>query len=79
MQMQVCFYWARNGKLGDDKEANGRTTEMIAKRLIPMGWMIDYAPGDSGKFFRVVVGREVRKETLEGLVRGIEKAAEEAT
>jgi glutamate decarboxylase len=76
-QMQVCFYWARNGKLSDDKEINARTTEEIVQRLIPMGWMTDYAPGEHGKFFRVVVGREVRKETIEGLVRAIEVAADQ--
>jgi hypothetical protein len=76
--MQVCFYWARDGKLSNDKEANARTTERIAQRLVRMGWMIDYAPGDRGKFFRVVVGREVCKETIEELVRAIEKAAQDA-
>lgn len=76
LQMQVCFYWARDGKLSDNNEENARVTERIAQKLIPMGWMIDYAPGDQGKFFRVVVSREVRKETIEGLVLAIEKAAE---
>jgi hypothetical protein len=62
--------------LSEDIEANGKDTEKIAQKLIPMGWMIDYAPGDKGKFFRVVVSREVRKETIEGLVIALEKAAE---
>ena len=75
-QLQVCFYWARDGKLSPDKEENARTTERIAQKLIPMGWMVDYAPGDHGKFFRVVVSREVRKETIEGLVLAIDKAGE---
>ena len=73
--MQVCFYWAKDGKLSDDNEANTKTTEIIAQKLVPMGWMVDYAPGENGKFFRVVVSREVRKETIEGLVLAIEKAA----
>ena len=67
---------ARKSALDDDKDVNARNTERIAQNLISLGWMIDYAPGEHGKFFRVVVGREVRKETIEGLVLAIEKAAE---
>jgi glutamate decarboxylase len=74
---QVCFYYARNGNLGDDNEENGRITEVIAQELIVKGWMIDYAPGDRGKFFRVVVGRETLKGTVEGLIKGIESVGEE--
>ena len=74
--MQVCFYYAKDGKLDPDSAVNTRTTETIAQNLIPMGWMTDYAPGEKGKFFRVVVSREVRKETIEGLVLAIEKAAD---
>jgi len=75
--LQVCFHWAKDGKLSDDYEANGKLTQAIAQRLIPRGWMIDYAPGDKGKFFRVVVGRETKKETINGLVKAIELVAEE--
>lgn len=75
-QMQVCFYWARARHLDENKEANARMTERIAQSLISMGWMIDYAPGKEGKFFRVVVGREVREATIEALVQAIEKAGQ---
>jgi glutamate/tyrosine decarboxylase-like PLP-dependent enzyme len=74
--LQVCFYWARNGDLHAKKD-NSRVTETIAQRLHPRGFMIDYAPGDQGKFFRAVVGRETRKETVEGLVKAIEQLGEE--
>jgi glutamate decarboxylase len=69
--LQVCFYYAKVGTLSDDFEANGKITETIAQRLVTRGWMIDYAPGDQGKFFRAVVGRETRRETVEGLVKAI--------
>ena len=35
--------------------------------------MIDYAPGEDGKFFRVVINGQTRIETVEGLVKGIEE------
>jgi glutamate decarboxylase len=69
--LQVCFYYAKGKKLSDNFEANGELTATIAQRLITRGWMIDYAPGDRGKFFRAVVGRETRRETVEGLVKAI--------
>lgn len=77
--MQVCFYYAREGWLSDDHGANARTTEKMAHRLAMLGFMIDYAPGDNGKFFRVVVGRETREETIEGLVQALEQAGAEVS
>jgi glutamate decarboxylase len=71
--LQVCFYWAKDGKLGATTEENDQLTEIIAQNLIPRGWMIDYAPGNNGKFFRAVVGRETRRETVDGLVKAIEE------
>jgi glutamate decarboxylase len=75
--LQVCFYFARGGKLGDDAEANGKATAGIAKKLIPKGFMIDFAPGDKGKFFRVVVNGGTRQGTLDGLVKALEETAQE--
>ncbi|KAF1956458.1 glutamate decarboxylase-like protein 1 [Byssothecium circinans] len=75
--LQVCFYFARGGELGPDTEANGRVTAEVAKRLIPRGFMIDFAPGERGEFFRVVVNGGTRRGTLEGLVRAIEDVAGE--
>lgn len=67
--LQVCFYYDKK----EDQKANSKMTEEIARKLIPRGWMIDYAPGDEGRFFRVVVNGGTRKSTLEGLVKAIEE------
>ena len=67
--LQVCFYFDKTG----DKGRNSRTTEEITKALIPRGFMIDFAPGEEGKFFRVVVNGQTRRGTVEGLVRAIEE------
>ena len=75
--LQVCFYYAKGGVLSENVEENGRVTESIARRLITKGWMVDYAPGDKGKFFRVVVGRETRRETVEGLIKAFDVVAGE--
>jgi glutamate decarboxylase len=73
--LQVCFYYAKDGSLGEDAEANGKVTAEIAKRLISRGFMIDFAPGDKGKFFRVVVNGGTMKGTLDGLVKALEETA----
>jgi glutamate decarboxylase len=75
--LQVCFYWARDGKLSDELEVNGLVTARIVQGLVARGFMIDYAPGEKGKFFRVVINRDTRRETVEGLVRAIESVAGE--
>lgn len=74
---QVCFYFARGGKLGEDAEANGKLTASVANRLISRGFMIDFAPGKKGKFFRVVVNGGTRRGTLDGLVKALEETAGE--
>jgi glutamate decarboxylase len=70
--LQVCFYYKKDGKLGSDEE-NTKTTSEIVRRLIPRGFMVDYAPGEKGSMFRVVVNVQTRKETIEGLVKAIEE------
>jgi len=75
--LQVCFYYAKGGKLGGDTERNSRQTEEIARKLIARGFMIDYAPGEKGKFFRVVVNGGTKRGTLDGLVRALEESARE--
>ncbi|MCJ1477061.1 hypothetical protein MMC13_005732 [Lambiella insularis] len=72
--LQVCFYYAPNGQLCPDAEGNSKATADIAARLVREGFMIDYAPGERGKFFRVVVNRETRKGTVDGLLKAIEEA-----
>lgn len=74
--LQVCFYYAPGGALaGDPKENTRRTSEMVRK-LVPMGFMIDYSPGPQGSFFRVVVNCETLKGTVEGLVKALEKVSD---
>ena len=75
--LQVCFYFARGGKLGEDAETNGRVTRELANRLIARGFMIDFAPGEKGKFFRVVVNGGTKKGTLDGLVKALVETAGE--
>lgn len=70
--LQVCFYFNKQS----EKERNSKTTEEITKALIPKGFMIDFAPGEDGRFFRVVVNGQTRKGTLEGLVKAIENAGD---
>ncbi|KAF2267638.1 glutamate decarboxylase 1 [Lojkania enalia] len=74
--LQVCFYFARGGKLGGS-DGNGEITAKVTNRLISRGFMIDYAPGPNGKFFRVVVNGNTRRGTLGGLVKAIEDCAVE--
>lgn len=75
--LQVCFYYAKGGVLSEDPEVNGRQTAEIARRLISRGFMIDFAPGEKGKFFRVVVNGNTRRGTLDGLVKALEETAVE--
>jgi glutamate decarboxylase len=73
--LQVCFYYKKDKKLGSDEE-NTKVTSEIVRKLIPRGFMVDYAPGEKGSMFRVVVNVQTRKETIEGLVKAIEEAGE---
>lgn len=71
--LQVCFYYAKGGTLPGNADMNSKTTTEIAQRLISRGFMIDYAPGDAGKFFRVVVNGGMHTSTLDGLVKALEE------
>ncbi|KAF2798259.1 glutamate decarboxylase-like protein 1 [Melanomma pulvis-pyrius CBS 109.77] len=74
---QVCFYYARDGKLSGDENEVSRATSRIARGLIGRGFMVDFAPGERGSFFRVVVNGGTKRGTLDGLVKAIEEAAGE--
>ncbi|KAJ4292950.1 Glutamate decarboxylase 2 [Collariella sp. IMI 366227] len=64
--LQVCFYYAPGGKMAETKEENtGRTRRMVGE-LVKRGYMVDYAPGERGSFFRVVVNCQ----TVRGRWRG---------
>jgi glutamate decarboxylase len=75
--LQVCFYYAKGGVWDEDQEKNSRATTQIAQRLVSRGFMIDFAPGDNGKFFRVVVNGGSLRGTLDGLVKALEEVAGE--
>jgi glutamate decarboxylase len=75
--LQVCFYWASRGSLSLNDEDNTFITQTVAQNLIPRGFMIDYAPGPRGRFFRVVVSIQTRKDTVEKLAATINELAEE--
>jgi glutamate decarboxylase len=71
--LQVCFYYAKGGVLAQGKETNTKRTATIVQDLITRGFMVDYAPGERGSFFRVVVNSQTRKGTIDGLVKAIEE------
>ncbi|MBE3109793.1 MAG: aminotransferase class V-fold PLP-dependent enzyme, partial [Acidobacteria bacterium] len=69
--LQVCFYHAPGGKVPEEKEVNTARTAEIVRRLVGRGFMVDYAPGPKGSFFRIVVNTQTLKGTVEGLVKAI--------
>ncbi len=71
--LQVCFYFAKGGDLAEQADDNTRTTSEIVQKLILRGFMVDYAPGEKGSFFRVVVNRETTRGTIDGLTKAIEE------
>ncbi|KAK2014481.1 PLP-dependent transferase [Colletotrichum eremochloae] len=75
--LQVCFYYAPGGQLAEDAEANTKRTSQMVAKLIERGFMIDYAPGERGSFFRVVVNCQTLKGTVEGLVKALEEVGRE--
>lgn len=76
--LQVCFYYTPGGGvLPDDAEENTRRTREMVARLVPRGFMIDYAPGERGSLFRVVVNCQTLRGTVEGLVRALREVGRE--
>ncbi|KAK4124608.1 PLP-dependent transferase [Parathielavia appendiculata] len=75
--LQVCFYYAPGGKVAEEKEENTRRTRAMVERLVGRGYMVDYAPGERGSFFRVVVNALTLRGTVEGLVKALEKVGRE--
>jgi glutamate decarboxylase len=73
---QVCFYYlpkAGQSASALGKEENTRITQTMAKDLVKKGFMVDYAPGEEGKFFRVVVHANTTRATCDALVKAIEE------
>jgi glutamate decarboxylase len=62
--------------MADTQTTSGRTAEMTA-RLIRRGWMVDFAPGEKGKFFRVVVNLSTLEGSIDALFRAIEEVGKE--
>ena len=77
--LQLCFYYAPHGQLCPEAAGNTQATTSIARKLISNGFMIDYAPGEKGSFFRVVVNVQTRRETLDGLLKAIQEIGAEGT
>lgn len=76
---QVCFFYAKGGKLRGSGEGNGKVTREIARGLVPRGFMVDYAAvDDRGAFLRVVVSRETGRGTVEGLVEAVDDLGRKA-
>lgn len=75
--LQVCFYYAPGGKVDDDPRVNTRRTRKMVEALVRRGFMIDYAPGDRGGFFRVVVNCQTLRGTVDGLVKALEEVGRE--
>ena len=74
--LQVCFYYAPDPKLGT-KEENTQTTKRMAQKLIRRGFMVDYAPGEQGSFFRVVINCQTIKTTVDGLFKALVEVGKE--
>ncbi|GAB7361328.1 hypothetical protein MBLNU230_g1384t1 [Neophaeotheca triangularis] len=77
--LQVCFYYGEQiGEQGGAGRRNriSKVTEEVSKALMVRGFMIDYAPGEEGKFFRVVVNGQTELGTVEGLVKAVAEVGE---
>ncbi|KKA28532.1 hypothetical protein TD95_004751 [Thielaviopsis punctulata] len=75
--LQVCFYYAPGGQVSTDKAVNTRRTREITQRLIRRGFMVDFAPGPHGSFFRVVVNVQTLMSTVNGLVKAFKAVGAE--
>lgn len=75
--LQVCFYYAPGGALAEEADENTRRTRIMVGKLVRRGYMVDYAPGDKGSFFRVVVNCQTLRGTVRGLIKAIEAVGKE--
>lgn len=77
--LQVCFYYGEQvGEAGGvgRRNRNSKVTELVSRGLVSRGFMIDFAPGEEGKFFRVVVNGQTELGTVEGLVKAVAEVGE---
>ena len=70
--LQVCFYFAPDQQVLENEKST-RITQDVVHALVSKGFMIDYAPGEKGKFFRVVIHPGTTSETLRRLATSIEE------
>lgn len=75
--LQVCFYYGREGQVDASSAANTQRTSTAVKLLIRRGYMVDFAPGPHGSFFRVVLNWQTREATVDGLVKALETVRRE--
>ena len=75
--LQVCSYYAPGGVLAAEPQANTARTREMAQRLIQRGFMVDFAPGEKGSFFRVVVNCQTLSGTVDGLVKALEEVGKQ--
>jgi glutamate decarboxylase len=75
--LQVCFYYSPGGVMAEDKKENTQRTTRMVEKLVGRGFMIDYAPGERGSFFRAVVNCQTLKTTVGGLVKALEELGPE--
>lgn len=75
--LQICFYYAPGGKISDDKAENTRRTRAMVAKMVPRGFMFDFAPGPKGHFFRVVTNCQTLPGTVDGLFKGLSEVGKE--
>ncbi|KAI2631151.1 glutamate decarboxylase [Xylaria nigripes] len=75
--LQICFYYAPTGVLDTDNKLNTQRTKVMVEELVKRGFMIDYAPGKNGSFFRAVVNCQTQKSTVEGLMKALHEVGQE--
>lgn len=75
--LQVCFYHAPHGKLSSDAATNTQHTQILVEKLVSRGFMVDYAPGETGSFLRIVVNVQTLATTVEGLTKALDEAGKE--
>jgi glutamate decarboxylase len=73
---QACFYYCGEG---GKRKVEKRVTREIVKRLVPLGWMTDYAPGATKEeeYLRVVCNRLSEESVVRSLVRDVERVGRE--
>ena len=78
--LQVCFFYARGGELKEDGRENTKVTKDVVGGLVRRGFMVGYADLGDGKgaFLRLVVNRETRRGTVDGLVTAVVELGEGA-